>query len=163
MSETHQYLTLKDLLGHPKFVENKNWWSQQYDTNQEIIVEGEALQQIYLILTGTLMVSTDVEVSGGSRISPGLCELSAGEEFGHFCFFDDQPQCATVKATSPCELVVVDAEKLKQFFNDHPEIGYSVIQHWMKMLLPRLRQGNKRIASLFSWGLKAHNIDKEFA
>lgn len=163
MPETHHYSTLKDLLSHPEFVENINWQRKQYDTNQEVIVEGEALQQIYLILTGTLMVCTGIEVSGGSRISPGLCELSEGEEFGHFCFFDDQPQCATVKATSPCKLVVIDAEKLKIFFNDHPEIGYSIIQHWMKMLLPRLRQGNKRIASLFSWGLKAHKIDKEFA
>jgi CRP-like cAMP-binding protein len=163
MPEIHPYLTLKDLLGHPEFIENKNWWRKKFDTNQTVIVEGDALQLIYVILTGTLMVCTDIEITGGSRISPGLCELSEGEEFGHFCFFDDQPQCATVKATSACELAIVDADKLKIFFNDHPEIGYSVIQHWMKMLLPRLRQGNKRIASLFSWGLKAHHIDKELA
>ncbi len=161
MSETHQYSTLKNLLTHPEFLENINWWNQKYDTNQTVITEGKTLQQIYEILTGSVMVYTDVEISSGGRISPGLCELSEGEEFGHFCFFDDQPYCATVKTTSPCELAVVDAGKLKKFFNDHPEIGYSVIQYWMKMLLPQMRQGNKRIASLFSWGLKAHNIDKE--
>ena len=163
MPKTDKYSTLKDLLTHPQFIENNDWCKKTYVANQTVIFEGENHQQIYVVLSGTLMVSTDVEINSGGRISPGICEITEGEEFGHFCFFDELPNCATVKAISPCELAVFDAEKLRLFFNEHPEIGYSVIGHWMKNLLPRLRQGNKRIASLFSWGLKAHRIDQELA
>ena len=89
----------------------------------------------------------------------GLCELFDGEEFAHSCFFDDEPHCATVKTVSSCQLAVIDAAKLKQFLDLHPEIGFLLLFHWMKIILPRLRQSNKRFSSLFSWGLKAHQID----
>ncbi len=161
MSKLQQYYTLKNLLNHNEFVENIHWKTKQFDVNQTIIVEGDSHQQIFVVLDGCLMVSGDMEMAGGKRMSPGLYKLNKGEEFGHFCFFDDQPHCATVKTITSCKLAIVDVQKLKIFFEKHPEIGYLIIQSWMAALLPRLREGNKRIVNLLGWGLKAHNIDKE--
>jgi len=104
-------------------------------------------------------VCTDVKIADNKSMLSGLCELFDGEEFAHSCFFDNEPHCATVKALTTCELAVIDANKLKQFLHQHTDIGFRILYHWAKMLLPRYRQGNKRIASLFSWGLKAHGID----
>jgi len=126
-----------------------------------VIREGERNHEVYVVLSGSLMVCTDVEVSGSVHLSSGLCELFDGEEFALSCFFDDQPHSASVKTLSECELAVVDAGKLKVFLNQHPDLGYQILFHWLQCLLPRLRMDNRRIATLLGWGLKAHRIDGE--
>jgi len=157
----NDFRSLKDLLSHPKFIEDEHWRRAHYVEQELIIVEGERNKDIYVVLKGSLMVCTDVKLSETRHILSGLCELFDGEEFAQSCFFDDEPHCATVKALSDSELAVIDAEKLKLFLNQHPDIGYQVLYHWVEMLLPRIRKSNQRISSLFSWGLKAHKIDEE--
>lgn len=157
----NDFRSLKDLLSHPKFIEDEHWRRAHYVEQELIIVEGERNKDIYVVLKGSLMVCTDVKLSETRHILSGLCELFDGEEFAQSCFFDDEPHCATVKALSDSELAVIDAEKLKLFLNQHPDIGYQVLYHWVEMLLPRIRKSNQRISSLFSWGLKAHKIDQE--
>jgi CRP-like cAMP-binding protein len=155
------FRSLKDLLSHPEFLEGDHWRRDHYDAHELIIVEGETNKEIYVVLNGSLMVCTDVKLSETRHILSGLCELFDGEEFAQSCFFDDEPHCATVKALSNSELAVIDAEKLKLFLNQHPDIGYQILYHWVETLLPRFRKSNQRISSLFSWGLKAHKIDQE--
>ena len=159
MAETHPAFSLKKLLDEPEFREGEYWRRSHYDPEQLIIVEGEMGKEIYVIINGKVSVCTDVKLSENRRIISGLCELFDGEEFAHSCFFDDEPHCATVKAVSACELAVVDVHKLKEYLGSHPEIGFSLLYHWIKIMLPRIRQGNKRFSSLFSWGLKAYQID----
>ncbi|MGR9114803.1 MAG: cyclic nucleotide-binding domain-containing protein [Gammaproteobacteria bacterium] len=159
MSEIYQTCSLKELLDHPEFSEGEYWHRGHYDPEQLVIVEGETGKDIFVILSGKVSVCTDVRLSENRRIISGLCELFDGEEFAHSCFFDDEPHCATVKTVSPCEMAIVDADKLKRFLHSHPEIGFNLLYHWIKIMLPRIRQGNKRFSSLFSWGLKAYQID----
>ncbi|MGR9073287.1 MAG: cyclic nucleotide-binding domain-containing protein [Gammaproteobacteria bacterium] len=161
MAELNSYATLKDLLIHPEFVEGDIWYRKRYKAHELVIVEGETNKEIFVVLDGKLSVCTDVKISENRKMISGLCELLDGEEFAHSCFFDDEPHSATVKAITDCELAVIDAAKLKFFLDRHPQIGYQVLSHWIRLLLPRLRQGNKRFASLFSWGLKAHRLDSK--
>lgn len=155
------YQTLKQLLDHPEFLEGRYWCRTRFAAGQLVIREGERNSEIYVVLNGSLMVCTDVMVSESLHLSSGLCELFDGEEFALSCFFDDQPHSATVKALTGCELAVVDAGRLKVFLNQHPDLGYRILFHWLHCLLPRLRMDNRRIATLLSWGLKAHRIDGE--
>jgi CRP/FNR family transcriptional regulator, cyclic AMP receptor protein len=159
MTESLEPCSLRMLLNHPEFIENECWYRKNYDKDQLVILEGETGNEIYVILNGNVSVCTQVKVSEDRHISSGLCELFDGEEFAHSCFFDDEPHSATIKTVSPCELAVIDAAKLKTFLGEHPDIGFLVLFHWMKMILPRLRQSNRRFTSLFSWGIKAHQID----
>jgi CRP-like cAMP-binding protein len=159
MTETLQSCSLTTLLDHPGFLEGEFWYRKNYDADQLVFLEGEIGSEIYVILNGKVSVCAQVRVSDDRHMQSGLCELFDGEEFAHSCFFDNEPHSATVKTVSPCQLAVIDAEKLKQFLYDHPEIGFLLLFHWMKIILPRLRQSNKRFSSLFSWGLKAHQID----
>ncbi len=156
-----KFHTLKNLLNHEQFIEGKIWHRKRFEPNETVIVEGEINHEIFVVLSGKLMVCTDVKLSENKTMVSGLCELFEGEEFAHSCFFDHEPHCATVKAITSSELAVIDAEQLKQFLEHHTEIGYQILFHWVTVLLPRLRQSNKRIASLFSWGLKVHKIDGE--
>jgi CRP/FNR family transcriptional regulator, cyclic AMP receptor protein len=153
--------SLKDLLSHPEFLEGEHWRKAHYNANNLVIVEGEVNKDIFVVLQGALMVCTDVELSENRHMLSGLCELFDGEEFAQSCFFDDEPHCATVKTLTESDLAVIDAGKLKLFLNQHPDIGYQILYHWIEQLLPRFRKSNKRISSLFSWGLKAHKIDQE--
>ncbi|MGR9051290.1 MAG: cyclic nucleotide-binding domain-containing protein [Gammaproteobacteria bacterium] len=159
MSNIHQACSLKTLLDHPDFYEGEYWQRSFYNPEQLVIVEGEIGNEIFAIISGKVSVCTNVIISENRRFLSGLCELFDGEEFAHSCFFDDEPHGATVKTITNCELAAVDAGKLRHFLNDHPEIGYSLLLHWVKIMLPRIRQGNKRFSSMFSWGLRAHRID----
>ena len=154
------YRTLKDLLQHPLFLEGENWRRVFYNADELVIVEGETNNDIFVVINGKLMVCTGVKISDTREMQSGLCELLDGEEFAHSCFFDIEPHCATVKTLSASELAAIDAGKLKQFLDQNPDIGYQILIHWVEEFLPRVRQGNKRISSLFSWGLKAHKIDQ---
>jgi len=150
MTEKLQSCSLTTLLDHPEFLEGEIWYRKNYDADQLVLVEGETGREIYVILNGKVSVCTQVKISEDSHILSGLCELFDGEEFAHSCFFDDEPHSATVKTVSPCQLAIIDAAKLKQFLDDHPDIGFLLLFHWMKIILPRLRQSNKRFSSLFS-------------
>ena len=156
-----EYHNLKDLLDHPEFQEGLYWFRARYGQGEVILQEGERSQGIYVVLAGSVMVCTDVEVSDSVRLKSGLCELFQGEEFGLSCFFDDKPHSATVKSLDSCELAVIDPGKLKVFLRRYPEIGYQVLFHWMRCLLPRLRADNRRISTLLGWGLKAYRIDAD--
>ncbi len=162
MTESAPLYTLKSLLAHPEFSEGQYWYQQAYDANQVVFLEGDKGRNIYVILNGQLSVCTRVVLSENQQMLSGLCELFDGDEFAHSCFFDDEPHSATVKTVSPCLLAVIDAIKLKAFLDANPEIGYGLLTHWIGIILPRIRQGNKRLSSLFSWGLKAHDIDSLF-
>ncbi len=162
MSESPATYSLKSLLEHPDFVEGEYWYKQDYDANTIVFLEGDKGKNIYVILNGSVSVCTRVELSENQQMLSGLCELFDGDEFAHSCFFDDEPHSATVKTVSPCQLAIIDAIKLKQFLDSNPELGYPLLTHWIGIILPRIRQGNKRLSSLFSWGLKAHDIDSLF-
>ncbi len=156
-----RYHSLKDLLEHPGFREGEHWRRWSLGAHQIVFKEGERGSEIYVVLSGTLMVCTDVALDAAHHLQPGICELFDGEEFAQSCFFDDKPHCATVKTLTPCELAAIDAARLKDFLDQRPEIGYRILSHWIEHLIPRLRQSNKRISSLFGWGLKAHKIDAD--
>lgn len=159
MSNIYSPLSLKNLLEYPEFIEGKFWSRKRYLPEQLVIVEGEIGKEIFVILSGNVSVCTQVQIADDRHMQSGLCELFDGEEFSHSCFFDDHPHCATVKTLTHCELGVIEVDKLKQFLDDYPELGFRLLFHWMKIMLPRIRQSNKRFSSLFSWGLKAYHID----
>ncbi|WP_031433103.1 cyclic nucleotide-binding domain-containing protein [Methylomarinum vadi] len=159
MLNSEHPLSLKSLLDHPEFVEGEFWLRKQYHPEEVVIVEGERGKEIFVILNGQVSVCTKVQISADRHMVSGLCELFDGEEFSHSCFFDDEPHCATVKAISASELAVIDAEKLKQFLLNNPELGFRLLYHWLSIILPRIRQSNKRFSNLLSWGLKAYQID----
>lgn len=156
-----QPLSLKSLLEHPEFVEGNFWVRKHYQPEELVIIEGEKGNKIYAVLSGKVSVCTNVKISEDRQMLSGLCELFDGEEFSHACFFDDEPHCATVKTIAPCELAIIDADKLKYFLEENPELGFRLLFHWIKIILPRIRQGNKRFSSMFSWGLKIHQIDSD--
>jgi len=133
---------------------------QHFDQGDTIITEGSEGRVIYLVETGSVRVSGRVELEDRRHIQPGLCDLGPGEVFGELSLFDPEPRSASVVAVEPCDMLVFDAEALAAYFDSHPQEGYVVLKQLFSVLCSRLRQADRRLGSLFAWGLKAHGIDQ---
>ena len=131
-----------------------------YETGDAIITEGAEDRCVYLLEQGVARVSERVEIEGAKHIQPGLCDLAGGDVFGELSLFEAAPRSASVVAVERCEALVFDAEKLSAYFDANPDQGYIVLKALFNVLNQRLRQADKRLGSLFAWGLKAHGIDK---
>jgi len=147
------------ILSDPQLIESGIAQRRVYDTGEPIITEGSTDRNVYLILRGSVRVAGRIEIEGHRHIQPGLCDLSAGEIFGELSLFESGPRSASVAAIASCELLVFDAEALAAHFDRHPEEGYLVLKWLFSVLNGRLRQADRRLESVFAWGLKAHGID----
>jgi CRP-like cAMP-binding protein len=133
---------------------------REFSPGETIIHEGDEGRSVFLIEQGQVRVSERVELEDRRHIQPGLCDLGPGEIFGELNLFQAAPRSASVVALDACRLRVLDAEGLTGFMDRHPELGYLVLRELFKVLSGRLRQADRRLASLLAWGLKAHGIDR---
>lgn len=149
-----------DLLSHPDFHEGREWWRRTVKANDTIFAEGECGKEIFLILSGQVRVIGNVDLDNDKHVHPGFSDLGAGEVFGELAVLDGEPRSATVSATMNSELAVLDGEKFVAFLDSHPDIAYPISKELIAILVKRLRAANRRIFSLFAWGLKARGIDR---
>lgn len=133
---------------------------RRYDSGQVIIEKGSEERGVYLIEKGCVRVHERIELEDQRHIQPGICDLGDHEVFGELSLFDNGPRLATVVAVEPCELLVFDAQELADYLDHHPQFGYTVLKELFNILSCRLRRTDRRLGSLFAWGLKAHGIDR---
>lgn len=101
-----------------------------------LIREGEESTQMYYLQSGTMAVyknKTSTEVQIGT--------IYSGEIVGEMSFLDSAPRCASVKAISDCEIVVIPIDKFESTLKGLPKWYHALI----KTLLDRLRRANARI------------------
>lgn len=151
---------LAALLSHPDFTEGVVWYRRICAPDTLLFKEGDQGREVYVILKGSVRVLGTVDLDDERRIRPGFGELGEGEVFGELALFDNQPRSAAVVSVTPCELAVVDGERLLTFLDEHRDVGYPLFRELILILVRRLRGANRKIFSLFAWGLKAREIDK---
>lgn len=149
-----------DILRNPVFVEQGIARLKTFKDGDVIVSEGAEDRSIYLIEKGAARVSERVQLEDNRHIQPGLCDLSSDDIFGELSLFEAAPRSASVIAIATCEMRVFDAPALSDYFDAHPELGYPVVKALFTILSSRLRQADRRLGSLFAWGLKAHGIDQ---
>ena len=149
----------EQLMSHPDYREGEHWRWRDFKKGEKIIKCGEEDSDIYIIVEGCARVVGDVDLGSDKSIHPGVCDLSTGDFFGEIALFDQQPRSATIEAVEACKTIQVDGQKLLKFLDNHPNLGYQLMQQLMRVMVDRLRNSNKKIFSLLAWGLKAHNID----
>jgi CRP-like cAMP-binding protein len=160
MSQLTLETEIKALLDHPDFREGSHWHRRRAAAGEAVFREGEMGSELFLILEGSVRVVSEVELEAHRRIQPGLCDLQAGSLFGELALFDQGPRSATVVTVGESELVVIDGERLLQFFEANPEIGYNILKKLLIVMVGRLRSTNKKLVTLFAWGLKVHQIEQ---
>jgi CRP-like cAMP-binding protein len=151
---------LRELLDSPDFPEPRCWQRRGYGENEVIVREGDPAHDLYVVLSGAVRVSGTVPLEGRREMHPGYCDLEPGAVFGELCLFDDQPRSATVTSVGGCELAVIPRDSLVAHLDAHPEVGYPILKDLVGVLVDRMRTANRRFVSIFSWGLKAHHLDR---
>ena len=82
----------------------------------ETIVEAGAHDdEMYFVCRGEL------EAVGEDGLRLG--RLGEGEFFGEMAVLFDQPRVATVRATTPCDLLVLDGDEFRRIVNDFPAVA----------------------------------------
>ena len=151
---------LYELLDHPGFKEGVIWTRRTIAANETLFAEGDLGTEVYLILQGSVRVVGNVDLDDQRTVHPGFSDLGEGQVFGELPLFDGEPRSATVVTLTNCELAVLEGERLMSFLDAHPELGYPIFKELIHLLVGRLRQANRRIFSLFAWGLKMQGIDR---
>lgn len=151
---------IEEILSHPEFVEGECWSREKHAANAEIIKQGEASNSLYYLQSGVVRVLGRVEIDDKRQVSPGVCDIQGGELFGELVLFDDGPRSASVVTVTDAEVVAINGEKLMEFLEREPDLGFRFMRHMMVKMVGRLRNTNSKIFSLFAWGLKAHNVDQ---
>ncbi|MCB1734535.1 MAG: Crp/Fnr family transcriptional regulator [Gammaproteobacteria bacterium] len=151
---------LKNLLDSPDFPEGDAWQRRLCTVHEHVFNEGDSQCDVFVVLSGTVRVVGEVALDDDRSLRPGYSDLGPGTVFGEMCLFDLKPRSGSVVAISDCELGVIPGDILRVYLDAHPEVGYPVLKDLLNTLAERLRTANKRVSSLFAWGLKAHGIDE---
>jgi len=146
------------ILCDPRFVEAGIAQRCHYDSGAQIIEKGSEDRGVFVIESGCVRVLERIELDDSRHIQPGICDLHAGDVFGELSLFESGPRLASVVAVEPCELLQYDAAALAAYLDAHPAFGYVLLKELFHILGSRLRQTDRRLGSLFAWGLKAHGI-----
>ncbi len=101
-----------------------------------VIREGDESTEMYYLQSGTLNVYKRV---GDQEKQIGT--IFPGEVVGEMSFLDKGPRCASVRAVTECELMVVPSDKFDKMFKDLP-LWYRAL---VNTLLDRLRKANARV------------------
>ncbi|HDR06401.1 MAG TPA: cyclic nucleotide-binding domain-containing protein [Candidatus Coatesbacteria bacterium] len=112
---------------------------------QEIVVEGETGQRLYIIVEGTAQVRQVLDTDR----SKVLATLGKGNFFGELALLDSGPRSASVVSVSPCELYYLDRDEFMELLRQHPEMALKLAQ----TLAGRLRRANRQIRDLSLYSL----------
>ncbi len=92
--------------------------------------EGQPGREFYVILDGKAAVSID-----GSEVAT----LGPGDFFGEMALLDQGPRVATVTATTPMEVAVLDPREFSTLIEEHPGVARKVL----KVMAQRLRAAER--------------------
>src|SRR5210317_1646835 len=110
---------LQKILESEDFPEGSAWRMRKFEAQEIVVREGEQDGHLYLVVTGDLRVTGQVEIDDTRRVHPGICDLKPGDVFGELCLFDIEPRSATVEGLNRGQLIEIDANCLNQWMDSH--------------------------------------------
>ncbi|MDH5360199.1 MAG: cyclic nucleotide-binding domain-containing protein [Gammaproteobacteria bacterium] len=151
---------IETLLEQDDFLQGRDWHRRSYTAGSVIFNMGDESNNVYLILKGQVQATGSAQTSDGKELKPSFKTFYEGEIFGEMVLFDQLPRSAMVSTVLDTEVAEIDGAALLEFMEQHPEQGYRILSYIVSSLVSRLRDTNEKLFSVYSWGLKAHGIDK---
>jgi len=132
--------------------------SKTFRTGQVICEEGDEGKEMYIILTGRVVVCKHIE----GQMDTVVARFGPGECFGEFALFDRAPRSATVQAEEATQLLIFTRKDLEKLVDDHPQRAAEFLLVLMDEMADRLRNTNQQLSQSIRWGLQARGYELEF-
>ena len=89
--------------------------------------QGASGREFFVIVSGTVEVERDGDV---------VASMGAGDFLGEVALLVDQPRNATVKATSPVTVLVVNDRDFRVLLRENPDIQLTILEALAQRLAP---------------------------
>jgi CRP-like cAMP-binding protein len=120
------------LIGFGKFIRTT--------PGQRLITEGEAQETLYLILSGTLHVTTNAD-----KRAVLLASLTKGDTIGEINLFDPMAASANVTSIDHCVIWSLTRAELESLFEADPVAGIALMKGLLKQVSSRIRRMNDKL------------------
>jgi len=114
--------------------------------NEMIFREGDVGDAFYLIVSGSIRISTFVPGVG----EEALTILREGEYFGEMALIDDAPRSASAIANDDTILLLIGKDDFRKLLAQETGIAYKLLWIFTKTLSARLRKTDEQLKSIFA-------------
>lgn len=111
--------------------------------DRHLLEEGQINSRLFVVLRGSVSVRLPKRAARPTEVR--LATLGAGEIFGEYSLFDEQPVSATVFAVEPARVAWIERAALEEFFAESREAGRVFYDAMLRMLVARLREKNAEL------------------
>jgi len=111
-----------------------------YESNQQIYRMGDASLDMFILLQGQLVVT--------SQLGKVLGEILPGNSVGEMGIFTGEPRGANIIASGKTGGIIITKQALDSLMSSEPAIRAKILQNMVNMLAGRLSGANKKIEFL---------------
>jgi len=119
---------------------------KMYKKNVVIFKEGEKGDAFYVVVSGTVRISTIVPGVG----EEALTVLHSGEYFGEMALIDDAPRSASAIANEDTILISISKGDFENLLAKNTVLAYKLLWVFTKTLCSRLRKTDEQLKSIFA-------------
>ncbi len=119
---------------------------KQIKKNNFVFREGDVGDAFYLIISGSVRISTIVPGVG----EEALTILKEGEYFGEMALIDDAPRSASAIAHEDTLLLGIEKDNFRRLLAQETGMAYKLLWVFTKTLSARLRKTDEQLKSIFS-------------
>jgi CRP-like cAMP-binding protein len=116
--------------------------------NQTLITESEKGDSAFLLKKGKVSISK--ETIYGEDYIVTIIEAQGDEFFGEVNLIDKGKRTSTIKTIEDSVILEVTSEKLKNFMDKNPVIGYKILSYLAKSYVKHLRKADNDVITLFN-------------
>ncbi len=118
-----------------------------YDKDQVIFKEGEKGDAFYVVVSGSVRISTIVPGVG----EEALTVLRSGEYFGEMALIDDAPRSANAIANEDHTILIsIAKDDFQNLLARNTDLAYKLLWVFTRTLCNRLRKTDEQLKSIFA-------------
>ncbi|WNG49583.1 cyclic nucleotide-binding domain-containing protein [Archangium minus] len=117
-----------------------------YEAGACLFHEGDAGQEMFIILEGKVRISQQVPGMG----EEALAILEKGQYFGEMSVIEDIPRSADAFAHTACTLWVIEREHLDHLMFTDKDLAYVLLWSFVRTLSVRLRETNAKMKTFLA-------------
>ena len=121
---------------------------RRYPRRGVILRETARTRDLYVIRSGTVSVRMTLPASSSSE---AIYTLRDGQAFGELSLVDGAPRSATIQAEDAVTVYRFDFDRLSEFLDAHPRIGYILMRNLAGIIASRVRSTNLMWRNTMMW------------